>query len=343
MTRQPTLVNVIAGPLGSGKTTLINHLLTQRPEGARWAVLVNEYGLVGLDAALMTPTSDVEVRELAGGCICCTSGVAFEMTLVRLLRQRPDRLLIEPTGLAKASGILETLHAPGISKAVDVQSVTCILDPRRLDASLAREDVQDQVRAADILLASRPDLASERELAAFYEWARAQRPAKARVGEAPMGRVDLATLAVDDVRAADGAPESIAAATHLHGHDHDHGHNARSDGHECDAARPIVRRHHFSEAASTLGWICWDELVFDAARVTAWLDRLARTPGTRRVKAVLRTDSGWLRFNLVDGGGDAEPHVGREDSRIELVIEGANALEPEACERQLRMCLVNAR
>ena len=113
--RPPIPVNIISGPLGVGKTTTINQLLAQRPSNERWAVLVNEYGLVGLDAALLESSPDnarrpsVEIREVAGGCICCSAGFMFDMSLVLLLQRRPDRLLIEPTGLAALSGILNTL------------------------------------------------------------------------------------------------------------------------------------------------------------------------------------------------------------------------------------------
>ena len=90
-------VNVIGGSLGVGKTTTINHLMAQRPVGERWAVLVNEYGLIGLDAALIEGEgrsaggqNGVEIREVAGGCICCSAGIFFEMSLVQLLQRRPD-------------------------------------------------------------------------------------------------------------------------------------------------------------------------------------------------------------------------------------------------------------
>ena len=101
-------INLIAGTLGVGKTTAINHLLAQRPEGESWAVLVNEYGQVGLDAALLE-TEGVEIREVAGGCICCSAGFMFEVSLLLLLQRAPDRLIIEPTGLATLSGILDML------------------------------------------------------------------------------------------------------------------------------------------------------------------------------------------------------------------------------------------
>ena len=195
--RPPIPVNVIAGPLGVGKTTVINSLLAQRPLGERWAVLVNEYGLVGLDAALMeqeqggTAPAGVEIREVAGGCICCTAGVMFEMSLVMLLRRRPDRLLIEPTGLAALSGILDTLDRPGIRGSVDVRSVVCLLDPARLDEVLGREEVRDQVDAADVLLGSRADLADQRDCDAFEAWAESLFPKKAHVGLMHHGWVGL--------------------------------------------------------------------------------------------------------------------------------------------------------
>ena len=93
-------VNLIAGPLGIGKTTTINHLLQERPANEKWAVLVNEYGLIGLDAALMDSEPEpaqpagVDIREVAGGCICCSAGLMFEVSLVTLLRRRPARLLL---------------------------------------------------------------------------------------------------------------------------------------------------------------------------------------------------------------------------------------------------------
>ena len=198
-TRPPIPVNIIAGPLGVGKTTVINHLLEQRPEQEKWAVLVNEYGLIGLDAALMTKSTDtglpgVELKEVAGGCICCSAGFMFEVSLVLLLQRRPARLLIEPTGLAALSGILDTLDRPGIREAVDVRSVVCLLDPAQLSEALLREEVQDQVEAADVLLASRSDLATPVQLEAFAAWSSELFPPKLHTGQLEHGRLPHTTL-----------------------------------------------------------------------------------------------------------------------------------------------------
>lgn len=344
-------VNLIAGPLGVGKTTTINHLLHHRPADERWAVLVNEYGLIGLDAALMESAAEpgqppgVEIREVTGGCICCSAGFLFEMSLVLLLQRRPDRLLIEPTGLAAVSGILDTLDRPGIRESVDVRSILCLLDPARLDEALVREEVQDQVEAADVLLASRPDHATAEQLESFQSWASSLFPAKRFVGLVEKGRVDRALLDLSADRTA-AAPR----AGHRHGTDHhhhrDHEAHDQDAGTEsavtsvvCDASRPIVLRSHRSPITSTVGWICWDELVFDAERVSCLLSELAQLPGARRTKAVLRTNEGWWGFNFADGMEEVRPSGYRRDSRLEVVIEGEQVPDSDALERKLRACL----
>lgn len=338
-------VNLIAGPLGVGKTTTINHLLEQRPEHERWAVLVNEYGLVGLDAALMESATErgrsagVEIREVAGGCICCSAGLMFEVSLVLLLQRRPDRLLIEPTGLAAVSGILDTLDRPGIREAVDVRSIVCLLDPCRLKEALVREEVQDQVEAADVLLASRSDLAKAEQLEAFHAWAGSLFPAKRLVGQVEQGRVDPSLLDL----AADRRSEAPRVG-YRHGTDHDH-HAHDAAGHEvtedvpCDDSRPIVRFSHRSPVASTLGWVCWDGIVFDAERISCRLGELARLPGARRVKAVLRTQEGWWGFNFVDGLEEVRPSGYRRDSRLEVVFEGEQFPDADVLEQKLRACI----
>lgn len=340
-------VNLVCGPLGVGKTTTINHWLAHRPKHERWAVLVNEYGLVGLDAALMESTAKpgmpggVEIREVAGGCICCTAGVMFEASLVMLLRRRPARLLIEPTGLAALSGILDTLDRGGIREAVDVRSVACLLDPRRFEEDIRREQVQDQVEAADMLLASCSDLATTEQLEAFRSWAGSLFPPKRFVGSVEHGRVpvELLDLVSDRSRA-------VPRSGHRHGTDHTH-HDVHADevvadeqAAICDAAHPIVQRTHRSPVASTIGWICWNGLVFDAARSLGWIRQLAQQPGTRRVKAVLRTNEGWKGFNVVDGVEDVRSSSYRRDSRLEIVIEGDVVPDPEALEHALRDCLM---
>ena len=369
-------VNIIGGTLGAGKTTTINHLLKNRPEGEQWAVLVNEYGLIGLDAALMEAEPEsgqpagVQIREVAGGCICCSAGLMFEVSLVLLLQRRPARLLIEPTGLAALSGILDTLDRPGIREAVDVQSVVCLLDPQRFRQDLEREEVQDQIEAADVMLASRPDLASPEQLEAFQEWAESIFPPKRHIGQVEQGQIAQELLSLVSARTTAVRRAGHAHGTdhnhdhehshdhdhkhdHEHGHDHDHKHDhGHSHNHDhqavdseivCDATRPIVTRSHTSKTASTVGWICWAGLVFDAKRISSWLNELVVLPEARRIKAVMRTNEGWCSFNYTDGIQMVKHSGHRRDSRLEIIFEGDDFPEVNKLEQALRMRVIDFR
>lgn len=130
--------HVIAGPLGAGKTTLIRHLLAQRPAHERWAVLINEFGLVGLDAALLSRDEDgIAIGEVAGGCLCCVNGMPFQVGLGRLLRKsRPDRLFIEPSGLGHPLQLLAQLQQAPWAGVLTIKPFVMVVDAQ----SMARDE-----------------------------------------------------------------------------------------------------------------------------------------------------------------------------------------------------------
>ena len=112
ITQVPT--NIITGFLGVGKTTVIQKLLSQKPLEERWAVLVNEFGEVGIDSNLFSSEegqkNGVTSRQVPGGCMCCTNGLPMQMALNLLLKEsKPHRLLIEPTGLGHPKEVLAIL------------------------------------------------------------------------------------------------------------------------------------------------------------------------------------------------------------------------------------------
>lgn len=128
---------VLAGPLGAGKTSIAQHWLTQRPAHERWAVLVNEFGPLGLDASLLSPSEDaVTITEVAGGCVCCVNGAPFTVALGRLLRKaRPQRLLIELSGLSHPKPLLKQLKAEPWAQVLDIQGFIVVLDGLALSKS----------------------------------------------------------------------------------------------------------------------------------------------------------------------------------------------------------------
>lgn len=341
-------VNLIAGSLGVGKTTAVNALLKQRPSHERWAVLINEYGLVGLDAALLdfsTMRGAVEVREVAGGCICCSAGLMFEAALVLLLHRRPTRLLIEPTGLATLTGILDTLARPGIREAVDVRSTVTLVDP----AKVARNDLPsegwDQIAAADVVLANRCDLASSAELLAFDRWAQTLDPSEKRVARIERGQIPLELL---DHAGQTTRPPGGAERHHVHQRrtegSEPHGHPAQpAPPLRAGPTQPVLRRTHESPLASTVGWSIWGHRVFDRPQVGRWIGTLAGQPGLHRLKAVLHTNEGWYSFNVGDGRLSTQAVPTRPDSRIELVWSGTKLPAASELEQELLTCLTPSR
>ena len=331
--RSLTPVNIICGHLGAGKTTVLNHLLRKRPKNEYWAVLVNEYGLVGIDAALVEGALDtkaqpgVKIQEVAGGCICCSAGFMFQVSLVKLLQKKPDRLLIEPTGLAALSGILDTLSRDGIKESVDVRSVLCLLDPRHFQTSIKVPTTWDQVEAADVLIASKADLAPPEKLEEFYLWAHGLFPPRSHVGKAIKGELSVDLL--DLVRA---RPDALKRGGHAHGTDHHHdGSHIHEHGAESEhidesgeatlsVRNPVIFRQHTSSDVSSIGWIFDAGLVFHAQKLSELLDDLWHSDGVIRLKAVFRTNEGWWRFNYVFGDEAFQRSSYRRDSRLEMLI-----------------------
>jgi len=331
-----TLVNIIGGFLGVGKTTAINQLLAQRPAHETWAVVVNEFGDIGLDGALIgsqrspqdgahrdadsTIPPGVAIHEIPGGCICCTAGFAFQDAVVRLLRRsRPDRLLIEPTGIATLRSVIDTLRQPGLAEAVELRTVITVVDPAHWASTRHRtnETYRDQIEAADVLLANRTDL-SERNLTDhFLREGEELFPPKRRVaviahGEMNSEVLDLVGSDRDD-RAADRAPvisrvEPIVPS------------NA---GSAVDAVAIGSRRsfgHLGRTAYQTIGRTFPPETIFDELRLAEWVTRARHVPHLLRLKGVFHTTGGWIAYNATPQEQSLRAASHRRDSRVECVI-----------------------
>lgn len=167
-----TQTNLITGFLGSGKTTTIRHLLAQKPENEKWAVLVNEFGEIGIDGALLADSGAV-LKEIPGGCMCCVNGLPMQIGLNMLLKQaKPDRLLIEPTGLGHPKQILSLLTSDVYSGWLTLNASLCLLDARQLSDPrvVANENFRDQLAAADIIIANKTDTYTEHDDLMLAQW-----------------------------------------------------------------------------------------------------------------------------------------------------------------------------
>jgi G3E family GTPase len=159
----PTPILLITGYLGAGKTTLINRLLNE-PRGRRLAAVVNDFGAINIDAALLSSVSD-DVISLENGCVCCSLLGDLLQTLNAILRRdpAPDGIVIETSGLSNPAEIVRTLLDPVIWKEAALETVICVADARALidQPGLADEALwRAQIAAADFVALSKTDLVS---------------------------------------------------------------------------------------------------------------------------------------------------------------------------------------
>ena len=190
--------NIISGFLGVGKTTLIRRLLEIKPEEERWAVLVNEFGEVGIDGALMQ-ADGIAVKEVPGGCMCCSVGLPSRNALNQLIEeQNPDRLLIEPTGLAHPVQVINMFSSPEYEGVLDMRATIGLVDPWCLTSEQFCQipAFEDQIKMADVLVATKIDCAEPAHLEAFFAFAEGLQPEKSKVaaiseGEMPWQWLDL--------------------------------------------------------------------------------------------------------------------------------------------------------
>ena len=160
-------VTVITGYLGSGKTTLLNHILTGQ-QGRKVAVIVNEFGEVGIDGQLIEQDGDEQLIEFNNGCLCCTVRGDLIATIAKL-RQRAgdlDAILIETTGLADPAPVASTFFVDEAVRAdTRLDAFVTVVDAVNIEKNLEQSvEAQEQVAFADIILVNKIDLASEEQL-----------------------------------------------------------------------------------------------------------------------------------------------------------------------------------
>lgn len=243
-------VTIVTGFLGSGKTTLIRHLM-QNAGGRRLAVLVNEFGTMGVDGEILRGCADENcpadnIVELANGCICCTVADEFIPTMEALLALpgRPDHILIETSGLALPKPLLKAFDWPAIRSRITVDGVIALADaeavaagrfapdPAAVDAQrIADESLdhetplsevfEDQIACADIVLLTKADLAGEAGVAAARAAIAAEAPRPLPMVAVTDGAVDPAVILGLNAAAED---DLAARPSHHDGFD-DHEHD----------------------------------------------------------------------------------------------------------------------
>ena len=318
-------VTVITGFLGSGKTTLIRHLM-QNPQGKRLAILVNEFGTLGVDGDILKSCADENcpeenIVELANGCICCTVAEDFIPTIEALMAMpvRPDHIIIETSGLALPKPLLKAFDWPAIRSRITVDGVITLADAEAVAAGRFAPDLaaveaqrladpsidhetplsevfEDQIACADMVLLSKADLAGEAGLAAARAVIDAEAPRKLPMIAMTEGVIDPRLILGLNSRAED---DIAARPSHHDGH----------DDHEHDDFNTVV--------------IDLPEITDPEVLVTA-LQRLATEQNILRVKGYIAVQGKPMRL-LVQAVGSRVRHQydrpwGSDPRRSQLVV-----------------------
>ena len=317
--------HVLSGFLGAGKTTAVKDLLARRADRERIAVVVNEFGTLGVDGALLSDCASCILREVPGGCVCCTAMADLEASLEEVSDLvAPTRFVLEPTGLARPSELVDLLRGPRWANRFDVRPVITILDPQQDPAGEYERSAlfRDQIDTGDILVVNRCDLASEEEILRVEEFARALVPAKLLVVRTSHGAIADSVWDLERPAAPVGTTLlGVASSSH-------HLHRNSSEGHVGKGvAHPPER-------------------VFDADRLMAALEALRAGTLTKgrvaRAKGLFNTTAGWCVHEIAGGRLTTQPTSWRRDSRVDVILKDPGEEDFFEWERVLADALVPA-
>jgi G3E family GTPase len=312
-------VTVLTGYLGAGKTTLLNRILTHE-HGKKVAVIVNEFGEVGIDNQLVID-ADEEIFEMNNGCICCTVRGDLMRIIGNLMKRRHqfDHLVIETTGLADPAPVIQTFFVDeDLRDKIALDAVVTVVDAKHIQQHWDAEEAQEQIAFADVILLNKTDLVSPEELTEL------ESKIKGMNGMAKIYRTQNSELSMDSLlgvqafdldRALEINPEFLS-----------------EDAHEHD------------ETVKSFAIVESGEL--DGQKLNNWLSQLLQTKGVDifRMKGILNIAGEDDRFvfqgvhMLLDGKAD-RPWKEGETRKNELVFIGRD-LDEAQFKEDFRQCLV---
>jgi G3E family GTPase len=335
-------VTVLTGYLGAGKTTLLNRILSE-PHGKKYAVIVNEFGEIGIDNDLVVGV-DEEVFEMNNGCICCTVRGDLVRILDGLMRRKGkfDAVIVETTGLADPAPVAQTFFVDeNVGRKTRLDAVVTVADAKWLSERLKdAPEAKNQIAFADVILVNKTDLVSADELRdvegrirAINPYAKLHRTERAQI---PLAEV-LDRNAFDLDRILDIEPEFLGAEAehdhhrdgHAHGHDHhhdhDHEHHHHAHGHKG------LKHYHDEEMQSVS---LKTDKPLDPDKFFPWVQNLVQTEGPNilRCKGILSFKDDGDRFvfqgvHMILDGDHQRPWARGEKRDSRIVFIGRNLPE----------------
>ncbi len=327
-------VTVLTGYLGAGKTTLLNRILSE-PHGKRYAVIVNEFGEIGIDNELVVG-ADEEVFEMNNGCICCTVRGDLVRILDGLMRRKGkfDAIIVETTGLADPAPVAQTFFIDeNVGRRTKLDAVVTVADAKWLNERLKdAPEAKNQIAFADVILINKTDLVSPEELSEVEARIRGINP-YAKVHKAQHAKVPLDAVlgrnAFDLDRILDLEPEFLGSENddhHHHHHDHKHGDHAHD--HDHAHAHGGLKHYHDEEMQSIS---LRTDRPLDPDKFLPWVQDLVQKEGPNilRCKGILAFKDDDERFvfqgvHMILDGDHQRPWKTDEKRESRIVFIGRN-------------------
>jgi G3E family GTPase len=325
-------VTVLTGYLGAGKTTLLNRILSE-PHGKKYAVIVNEFGEIGIDNELVVG-ADEEIFEMNNGCICCTVRGDLIRILEGLMRRKGkfDAIIVETTGLADPAPVAQTFFVDeNVGRKTRLDAVVTVADAKWLKERLKdAPEAKNQIAFADVILINKTDLVTDAELRevearirGINPYAKLHRTQRTQI---PLQEV-LGRNAFDLDRILDIEPEFLSAEQHDHDHDHGHDHG---DGHHHHHGGGL--KHYHDEEMQSLALNTDKPLNPD--KFFPWIQDLVATdgPSILRCKGILSFKDDPERFvfqgvHMILDGDHQRPWKDGEARSSRIVFIGRNLPE----------------
>jgi cobalamin biosynthesis protein CobW len=347
---------VVTGFLGAGKTTLIRHML-MNAEGRRIALIINEFGDLGVDGEILRGCGietcrEEDIVELSNGCICCTVADDFIPTMEMLLNRpdRPDHIVIETSGLALPQPLVRAFNWPGISTRVTVDGVVTVVDGKAVtegrfahdvaavDAQRAAEEnldhetplselFDDQIACADMIVVNKTDLMSDAEIDALTAQLNAESRAGVQVVRTSMGALPVGVLLGQGIGAE--ADMDVRGEVHHHHHHDDDDDDDDDDDHHHDHGHD-----EFESFVVTRGEVT------DPKAFAAQVAEVIRAHDILRLKGFAMVTGKPMRLTLQAVGPRVDTYfdkpVGAGPRETRLVVIGQAGLDRAAIEAALQ-------
>src|SRR5688572_14376789 len=327
-------VTVLTGYLGAGKTTLLNRILSE-PHGKKYAVIVNEFGEIGIDNDLVV-NSDEEIFEMNNGCICCTVRGDLVRIIDGLMRRKGkfDAIIVETTGLADPAPVAQTFFMDEqVGAKTKLDAVVTVADAKWLKDRLKdAPEAKNQIAFADVILLNKTDLVTKDELADVEARIRGINP------YARLHRTQRSQIAIDEVlgrnafdldRILEIEPEFL----HADGHDHDHHHHDHDHDHGHDHHHHHSGLKHYHDEDMQSVALRTDKQL-DPDKFFPWIQDLVAKdgPSILRCKGILSFKNDPDRFvfqgvHMILDGDHQRPWKEGEKRESRIVFIGRNLPE----------------